>query len=167
MKASASFILTITMVLVIVITGCDDPTNPFFRETDFSTVPDPIQYNQYDPVELENGLTYYVIDPGNEESKWQVESRDGVSLFLTLRLSDGDIIQSTYSDNRTQPENINVNSLNSRGLREGVVGMKEGEIRVLIVPPELGFANVSQNSQYYFLREDTLIYEVEIVEIFQ
>ncbi len=167
MKASASFILTITMILAIMITGCDDPTNPFFQETDFSTVPDPIQYNQYDSVELENGLTYYVIDPGNVESPWRVESRDAIALFRTLRTLDGDIVQSSYSDNRTQPENFSVNNLSSRGFREGVLGMKEGEIRVIVVPPELGFANVSQSSQYYFLREDTLIYEVEIVEIFQ
>jgi FKBP-type peptidyl-prolyl cis-trans isomerase len=167
MKASARYILAVTIISAIVIYGCDDPTNPFFQETDFSTVPDPIQYTQYESLELDNGLTYYVIDPGNEESQWSVESRDGVSLFLTLRTTDGDIIQSTYSNNRTQPENISVNSLNTRGLREGVLGMKEGEIRVIIVPPSLGFANVSQNSQYAFLREDTLIYEVEIVEIFQ
>lgn len=167
MKSSARLLLALTVGLVILISACDDPTNPFFRETDFSTVPDPIQYTQYEPVELENGLTYYVIDPGNEEPKWRVKSRDGVSLFRTLRTMDGDIIQSSYSDSRTQPENLSVNSLSSRGVREGVLDMKEGEIRVIVVPPELGFANVTQSSQYYFLREDTLIYEVEIVGIFQ
>jgi FKBP-type peptidyl-prolyl cis-trans isomerase len=167
MKSSARLLLALTVGLIMLISACDDPTNPFFRETDFTTVPDPIQYTQYEPVELENGLTYYVIDPGNEESKWRVESRDGVSLFRTLRTMDGDIIQSSYSDSRTQPENLSVNNLSSRGVREGVLDMKEGEIRVIVVPPELGFANVTQNSQYYFLREDTLIYEVEIVGIFQ
>lgn len=152
---------------VIIVTGCDDPTNPFFRETDFSTVPDPIDYSSVDPVEMENGVVYYIIEEGTTENNFTVQSRDGLRLFRTLRLNEGRVLQSTYADNRTNPENIAVSSMNTRGIREGVIGMKEGETRVVIVPPELGFTNISSSSQLYQYRDEPLIYEVELIEIIQ
>lgn len=167
MNRSIQLFIIVIIASVFIITGCDDPTNPFFRETDFSTVPDPIDYSNADPVEMENGIVYYIVEEGTTENNFTVQSRDALQIFMTLRVPDGKILQSTYANNRTDPENIAVSSMNTRGLQEGVIGMKEGETRVLIVPPELGFTNISSSSQLYQYRDDPLIYEVELIEIIQ
>lgn len=165
MNRSIQLIIIVIIASVFIITGCDDPTNPFFRETDYSTVPDPIDYSNVDPVEMENGIIYYIVEEGTTENNFTVQSRDALQLFMTLRLQEGRILQSTYADNRTNPENIAVRNMNTRGLREGVIGMKEGETRVLIVPPELGFTNISSSSQLSQYRDEPLIYEIELIEI--
>jgi FKBP-type peptidyl-prolyl cis-trans isomerase len=167
MKISPTILFITALALTFIYSGCDDPTNPFFRETDFSTVPDPIDFSGFEPVEKDNGLVYYTIEEGKEGSQFSVVSRDAVQLFITLRTKNGDILQSTYANGRTAPENVSVNNLTPRGLREGIIGMKEEEIRVLIVPPGLGFANVGQQSQFYAYREDTLVIEIELVRILQ
>lgn len=165
MKLSLRHFLLIVISSTFLYIGCDDPTNPIFRETDFSTVPDPLDTNQAERIELENGLNYYIVETGDEDGQWEVQGRDGVRIFLTLRLEDGTILQSTYANGRTSPEDVSVSGLSTEGLREGVLGMKEGESRVIIVPPGLGYGNASQGSQFYQFREETLTYEVELVAI--
>jgi len=165
MNSSVRHFLFIVVTSVFLYTGCDDPTNPIFRETDFSTVPDPIDTSQYERIELENGLSYYVVETGDTDSQWAVQGRDGVRIFLTLRLEDGTILQSTYANGRTTPEDVSVSGLPTEGLREGIIGMKEGETRVIIVPPNLGYGNAGQGSQFYQFREETLTYEVEMISI--
>lgn len=167
MKLSPTILIISALALTFIYSGCDDPTNPFFRETDFSTVPDPIDFSGFEPVEKVNGLVYYIIEEGKEGSEFSVVSRDAVQLFITMRTKDGDILQSTYADGRTNPENVSVNNLSPQGLRDGIIGMKEEEIRVLVIPPSLGFGNVSQGSQFYAFREDTLVIEIELVRILQ
>ncbi len=167
MKLFPKILLITALALTFIYSGCDDPTNPFFRETDFSTVPDPIDFSGVEPVEKDNGLVYYIIEEGKEESGASVVTRDAVQLFVTMRTKDGDILQSTYANGRTNPENVSVNNLSPQGLREGIIGMKEEEIRVLVIPPSLGFANVSQQSQFFEYREDTLVIEIELVQILQ
>lgn len=165
MKFSPRHFLLIVLSSVFLYTGCDDPSNPIFRETDFSTVPDPLDTSQAEFIELENGLSYYIVETGDEDNHWEVQGRDGIRIFLTLRLEDGTILQSTYANGRTSPEDVSVSGLSTEGLREGVLGMKEGESRVIIVPPSLGYGNASQGSQFYQLREETLTYEVELIAI--
>lgn len=167
MKLSISHFLFIVISSVFLYIGCDDSTNPFFRETDFSTVPAPLDTSESELIELENGLSYYIVDRGDEDSQWQVQGRDGIRIFLTLRLEDGTILQSTYANGRTTPEDVGVASLSPQGLREGVLGMKEGESRVIIVPPSLGYGNVNQGQQFYQLRDETLIYDVELEAILE
>src|SRR5690625_7414552 len=55
--------------------------------------------------------------------------------------------------------------LNSPGLQKGLLGMKEGEIRTLIVEPEQGYKNTAwaiPNEEY---RNSTLVYDIHIMQI--
>src|SRR5690625_1880822 len=55
--------------------------------------------------------------------------------------------------------------LNSPGLQKGLLGMKEGEIRTLIVEPEQGYKNTVwaiPNEEY---RNSTLVYDIHILQI--
>ncbi len=167
------FPVTLTAALLIILmAGCDDPVTPGFQETDFSTVPDPIDYSEGERFEVENGLIYYIVEEG--EGQFRVTGRDVVRFFVTLRSYEtGEIIQSTYANGRETADQSQVAGLNTTGFQMGISdqdeydikGMKEGEIRVLIVPPHLGFEGEGEGSRFYDWRNDRLIYEVELVEI--
>jgi hypothetical protein len=157
-------LFSLLIVALIMLAGCGNSTDPFFYEPDFTDVPDLPDISEYEPVEY-NGITYYIIEEGEGDFKLQERNDELLSIFLTFRIQEGmEILQSTYADFNTQPENVTVEDLSDpAGLLDGVLGMKEGERRVIVVPPDRGFANVSQNSQFYPFRDDTLIYDIEIV----
>lgn len=48
------------------------------------------------------------------------------------------------------------------GLNDGVLGMKKGEIRTIIIPPELGFGGVEYGP---IPANSTLVFTVELIEI--
>ena len=49
------------------------------------------------------------------------------------------------------------------GFTEGVLGMKEGGKRVLVIPPELAYLNYTGNSRTLIdLRNDTLVFDIEL-----
>lgn len=152
-------ILLALATLFVAFTGCDE-NDPFFFEDDFSMVPAP-----YDTVGVSrdvraNGLIIYTQDPGSGD--FSINERDRVLLFYTFRLRDGEIVQSTYANNRTLPDEFNM-STTIRGFREGLIGLKEGGMRTLIIPPALGYGN-SPGSPF---QTDTLFYDVKIQAILE
>ncbi len=161
--ASLKSIFTI-LSFALVLASCSETTDPFFQQIDFSTVPAPMDFSEYERFETERGVGYYILKEGSGQITVQ-PYRDGLRLFFTLRTEDGEILQSTYANGRQAPEERGVESFNTQGARDGVIGMKTGETRVLVVPPELGFGNTTQNDQFYQYREDTLIYEIELLRI--
>lgn len=165
MKRTLS-VTSLLAALLFLTTGCADSTDPFSFDPDHSNVPDLPELSSHEPVEF-NGVTYYVIEEGSGEFSLQDRRDETARIFLTFRLKEGNqILQSTYADFNETPENVTIEELSEPGgLLDGVLGMKEGERRVIVVPPERGFANVSQNSQFYPFRNDTLVYDVEVVEI--
>ncbi|MCC5913720.1 MAG: FKBP-type peptidyl-prolyl cis-trans isomerase [Balneolaceae bacterium] len=166
-----------SILLAFLIISCDT-TDPFeIPEPDFSTVPAAWDFNGVEPVEIESGLTAYILEEG--EGSNSVTVRDQISAFITLRTTDGEIIYSTYNDGITDPaifsvgniqldQNVFQYSLNlayTNGLRKGLIGMREGEQRTLIVSPELGFQALRSEALHGQYREDTLQYDIEVVEI--
>ncbi|MEX1063139.1 MAG: FKBP-type peptidyl-prolyl cis-trans isomerase [Balneolaceae bacterium] len=163
MNALLNFFPAFTFFLFLIFSGCADPTDPFSRRMDFSTVPDLPDTTQAAVFEKENGLVYYVLEDG--EGEWSVQGRTGETLavFFTMRLKSGEILQSTYANGRDIPEEVSVSTLTEPdGLYDGLIGMKVGEHRILVVPPSLGYGNAGRSSQFYPFREDTLIYEIEL-----
>lgn len=158
---SATFITL--FLAVFLFNSCDDDR----YQTDWSLAEEHLyDISGVSESETESGVTYYVIEEGS--GSYTVERRSQIRVFFTARiLRNMDIIESSYRDRSTTPTIIaDIGSRNSQtahykteGLKEGVKGMKEGEKRVLIVPPELGHG-VSEDGE-----GDTLRYDIELVEI--
>ncbi len=165
MKSQKIKPLFISVIILIAFTiGCGDGTTNFnLRPPDLSTVPPPIDTTNAERIELRDGLVFYRIEEGSGE--FEVVRRDNIRWHFTLRTADGEVIRSSYADDNTTPRVISVQNSETEGLRRGVVGMKEGEVRVIVVPPPLGFENVSVVNPDAEFREDTLIYDVELFEI--
>lgn len=89
-------------------------------------------------------------------------ARDGDRLYVhfTGTLADGTKVASSYE--RGEPVEITLGAADVlKAWDEGLVGMKVGEQRRLVVPPELGYANRGQGSLIPPNAE--LIFDVELV----
>jgi FKBP-type peptidyl-prolyl cis-trans isomerase len=150
-------LFSLALVLSIGLIACNDK-DPFFFEDDFSTVPPPYDITTATKDERPNGLIVYTHDAGS--GQFTITERDRVLLFYTFRLENGTIVQSTYANGRTFPDEFGL-STTIRGFREGLVGAKEGSKLTLVIPPSLGYGD-SPNSPY---RTETLYYDILIQTI--
>lgn len=154
-KRLFSFILLSTLTIGFLSCDSDDPF-----EVDYSSVPEPFDISSAERVETETGLVYYNVEAGSGE--FEVQRRDQVSVYYTGRINNtGEIFDSSYRNGNLTPTNFSSLENLIDGFREGLIGMKEGGKRVLIIPPELGYGN-SPSSR---LSDDTLRFDVELVEI--
>ena len=160
------YLPTFIAAFLFISVSCD--TNDRFR-TDYSTVPAPLSIENPVSVDTtESGLIIYVLEEGSGEI--EVNPRDQVNVFYTKRYRDdlSDVITSSYVNGSTIPRLSAVSSADTRGIiseaqfREGVIGMKEGEVRVLLLsPPILGYVGGT-----YSYTDEELWIEVEVDEIF-
>lgn len=147
---------------------------------DYSQVPPPFSSSEAvrDSI-LPGGVKIYVIKEG--DAQFQVTFKDVIIVKYTGRTEDGDIFESSYarrSDSDTIFENTLFNlypySIRSprtgrpiapqiEGLRKGLLGMRPGEKRIIVVPPEMGSSRQLRNG--ITLEGKTLIYNVELVQI--
>lgn len=159
--------------------GCEDDFQTIPEPT-FDNVPEPMDISGVEGEEVTEGVTKYIVEAG--EGPDNVTVRDAASVYLTLRTEDGTIIYSSFQNNQTDPVDIQVQSIitvtnpqldgfsqsraYTEGLQNGIIGMQQGEDRVLIVEPEQGFGNIPDgllNSQY---RDETLRYDITLQRIF-
>ncbi|MBD3615927.1 MAG: FKBP-type peptidyl-prolyl cis-trans isomerase [Gracilimonas sp.] len=144
-------------LLAISFSSCDED-NPF--EVDYSSAPEPFNIDNATRVESETGLIYYIVEEGS--GAFEVDRRDQVRVYYTgRRYESGDIFDSSYRNGNPSPATFNSLGNLISGFREGLIGMKEGGKRVLIIPPELAYGN-SPNSN---LKNDTLRFDIELAEI--
>jgi FKBP-type peptidyl-prolyl cis-trans isomerase len=149
----------ILLFLTLVLSACGDTFNNS-REVDYSLVPDPFPLEEAEKVETETGLIYYIVEEGS--GKYQVERRDAVEVFYTGRLqSTGEIFDSSYGNGNPTPTRFADLGRLIEGFKQGILGMKEGEKRVLIISPELGYGNTPSSR----LSDDTLRFDVELDKI--
>ncbi|WP_020402156.1 FKBP-type peptidyl-prolyl cis-trans isomerase [Gracilimonas tropica] len=158
------FLIFIASLLLI---SCDD-NDP--RRIDYSTVPEPFSIEGAEKITTETGLEYYVIEegicPSGDEDICTVNARDQIQIFYTKRLKDDPdrILSSSYANGVEIPVTTSVGSgriITEEGFKQGVLGMKKGEKRVLILPPDLAYGN-NPNSQY---EQDTIWIDLELDEI--
>lgn len=138
---------------------------------DFTTVPEPFDTtNAVDKLTYSNGLTIYVIEEGNGVFEVVESPEEQIQLFFTGRKANGEVFASSYSNGNTSPAlftNLTpvargTNNPLIPGFRQGILGMVEGEKRTIVVPPSLGYGDTRPGTNGFDLRNDTLVYDVEL-----
>lgn len=170
--------LLITLTLIVVLISCNS-SDPFeITPPNFDSVPPPTSIADLDPVQVEEGVTAYIHDEGT--GNFFITVRDEVQAYITLRTDDGEIIYSSFQNNRQDPSNISMRRAGdfqndftysvaqtfTPGLKSGLVGMQQGEFRTLVVAPEKGFKNIPAGTLASQYRDNTLYYEIRISRIF-
>ena len=110
-------------------------------------------------VTNDSGLRYLITKVGQGEAP---EKGDQLTVHVMFKLLDGKVIDDTRKNK--EPLKLPVGAdLRLQGLKEGLVGMKNGERRTLIVPAKLGFGELGLGDQVP--PNTTLIFELELVEV--
>lgn len=98
------------------------------------------------------------IVPGNGA---EVRSGDTLTIHYVGSLSDGTIFDRSTDD--SVPFSFTQGSGKViPGLDQGVLGMKEGGIRLLIIPPELGYGELSYGP---VPADSVLLFEIELLSV--
>ena len=175
------FLFLSTVLLTLVLISCDS-NDPFdIPPPDFSSVPEAYDIEGLPSQEIEPGIEKIIHEEGL--GSFVVTARDEASVYLTLRTQDGEVIYSTFANNNDVPAGLSVRESGtvqnvvdirqysiliaySPGLKAGLLGMREGEKRTLIVSPEKGFQNVPDGIYVSAFRDDTLIYDIRLSRVF-
>lgn len=174
MAQSRLLVLPLLLLLFSVFISCDTEDPFSIPPPDFSTVPEPYDTSNVESVDLREGVKAYIHEEGYGE--FTVSPRDQVSLYLSLRTDEGDIVYSTFSSERTSPvtvsmvvagetqfiQNYRPEMAFTPGFKIGLLGMKEGERRTVVVPPEQAYQDLEENHPNYQYRNNTLIYDVRV-----
>lgn len=91
------------------------------------------------------------------------EAREGraVSVHYVGKLADGSVFDDSHP--RAHPLTFIVGDKNIiRGWNQGIVGMKKGGVRKLVVPPHLGYGDAAQAK---IPAGSTLYFELELVHV--
>lgn len=184
LRKSSLLLLGLLISSTLVIQSCNSndnnnrPTGP-----DFSTVPNSYNLSDSDSTYTKEGeVEIYVIEegicPGGDEEFCTVVPRDQIFVKYTGRIFDngsgeGEIFESTYANGNEaagfianlKPIATSQDPPQIEGFRRGLLGMKEGEKRVIIVPSSLGYSDSRPGVNNIDLRGKTLRYDVELVRI--
>lgn len=174
MAQSRLLVLPLLLLLFSIFISCDTEDPFSIPPPDFSTVPEPYDTSNVESVDLREGVTAYIHEEGYGE--FVVSPRDQVSVYLSLRTDEGDIIYSTFSSDRTSPatvsmvvagetqfiQNYRLEMAYTPGFKIGLLGMKEGERRTIVVPPEQGYQDLQEAHPNYKYRNNTLIYDIRV-----
>ena len=107
----------------------------------------------------ENGLVVRVVKEGEAEAEPMPE--DAIAIVHTLgMLEDGTKFDSTFEAG--QPVTVPLDQAVIEGWKLGVLGMKPGEVRQIVVPPALGFGEEGQMP--VIPSNATLTFEIELID---
>lgn len=179
MKKSLLQIISFLILIAAGLAACTTDSGFQIPEPTFEGVKENKMFSieGLEPEPVRDGIVKYIVEEGRGVDK--VVIRDNISFFITLTTVDGEIIYSSYQNGSESPDqrsvqgitppqfvqNYNLNLALTNGLRKGIIGMREGEKRVLIVPPSEGFVNVNSRSFNAPFQNDTLRYDIELNRI--
>lgn len=164
---------SIVPILLVLLQSCDESsTGP-----NYDNIPAPFDTTAaVSDSTTSDGLKIYVIEEG--EGEFEVVSRDQVVVYMTGRTTDGEVFDSSYLSEFTAfrrtlsnltPVTVTYSGRSFppliEGVRRGVIGMKEGEKRTLVIPPELGYGSTEDGQTNSRLADETLIFDIEVVRI--
>lgn len=110
------------------------------------------------PTVLADGLSYQVLATGSGAT---AKAGDKVAVLYTGTLADGTVFDSTKD--RGEPFVFRVGAGQViKGWDEGVEGMREGEKRKLVLPPDLAYG---QGGAGPIPPNATLTFEIDLVEV--
>lgn len=137
--------IRITLGVLLALAGCKDALKP-------AAVAQA-------PVTRASGLIVQVLRPGDGD---EAKSGDKVSVHYTgTLLKDGSKFDS--SRDRDQPFSFWIGDKQViDGWDEGVLGMKEGELRKLTIPPALGYGSDPKPG---IPPGSTLVFEIELLDV--
>ncbi len=122
--------------------------------------PSPQEVAESDLITTDSGLQYYDISVGDGET---AEEGTVVSNGFTLWYQgDGPVYVGASNNNAPLSFEVGLGDTVFPGWEEGVVGMKVGGVRQLIIPPELGFGEAGGGS---IPPNAVLIMEIELLEV--
>jgi FKBP-type peptidyl-prolyl cis-trans isomerase len=106
-----------------------------------------------------SGLIYETIKPGKGDF---VKEGDEIFIHETTSYLSGKLL---FSSREAMPEPLKFrvgSKMVIAGVEEGVLGMRVGEVRKMIIPPAL-----SKRTMYpdFLSPDSTLLYEVEVIDI--
>jgi FKBP-type peptidyl-prolyl cis-trans isomerase FkpA len=151
----------IAAVLVLFV-GCDSPAEP----DDRWAVPEDIAFAASLDIDLDamnrtdSGLYWQDIEAGSETEP-VVIVEDEVLLHFTIWLPDGMEVETTYGG---APQQRDVRLLLT-GVAEGIIGMRPGGIRRLVIPPALAWPNGYDELDIPPIT--TLVFQIELIAIVQ
>jgi len=116
--------------------------------------------NKLAMIDTSSGLRYGIITPGTGDT---VKAGDKVTVNYVGTLTDGREFDSSIKAGRPATFPIGVGQL-IKGWDEGIVGMKEGEKRLLVVPGDLAYGSTPPPGSIIGPNE-TLIFQVELLKI--
>lgn len=90
-----------------------------------------------------------------------VKTGDKVEVNYTGTLTNGNKFDSSYDHRQTFTFTVGAGEV-IQGWDEGLIGMKQGGVRKLTIPPSLGYGNQSIGS---IPPNSTLIFEIELISI--
>jgi hypothetical protein len=138
MQSSRTFsALFIALFSFIFLSSCDEDNDIF--SIDYSLAEEFL----FDTAGAERtvtdtGVILYQIEDGSGDL--EVVSRDNILLYYTIRFKPNNaVIESSYGNNNTFPLQFNgiaaASSTKGDGFVEAIIGMREGEKRVAVIPP--------------------------------
>lgn len=149
------FLLSACAASLLGLAACDEPT----ATLDCDTVRNDVQTTRGDTLVTSSGLRFIDIRIGTGA---EVRSCRGVSVQYSGSFTDG----TKFDPGGTLPFTPGVDNLIT-GFTQGVIGMKVGGIRRLIIPPELGYgaAGVTRNGQVVIPANATLVFDIEALGV--
>ena len=149
------FLLSLSAIALLGLAACDEPT----ETQDCDTVRNDVQTSRGDTIVTTSGLRYIDVRLGTGA---EVRSCRGVSVRYTGSLTNG----TQFDPGGTLPFTPGVDNLIT-GFTQGVIGMKVGGLRRLLIPPELGYgaAGVVRNGQVVIPANATLVFDIEALGV--
>lgn len=173
LSKTASLVIIILFAAILMQSCSDD--NIF--NLNFDDAPAPFDTSQaVRNSTIAGNIKIFILEEG--EGPFDVVSKDAILVEFTGRTESGQIFDSSFNNRSPSTSrvlaNLTPNAIPGRngpisplveGFRKGLLGMKEGEIRTIIVPPDMGYDDSRPGTNGFDLRDETLTYDVELIDL--
>jgi len=136
----------------------DSPTEPEPFDVNDVQFAEELDVTVADFEERESGLFVHDVSVGDGAA---VDPDGTVEVHLTLWLEDGTLVGDTREGGSPQTLNLQDNLI--AGFAEGILGMNEGGVRILVIPPDLGYGQ--QGSPPDIPGNTGLVFRLELVSV--